>query len=358
MPTPDPEPEAQVQFLFKVQRLLSEGSFVSTYKYALLLALADLSVERGDDLTETLPIDTIDLAERFVTLYWRQVLPWIPPGGAGPAGRRLAQNAGGEAAIIQAIARAHRRYEGSLARLRRDRAEWLRLLREVARTIAVMPLWRLQTVGDQRLDFLYPNVGRGRKIEIRGEAVYCFRRFRDLIGDLTENAWVRFVRRLRPNRELLGDRADLREFLFGSDRASLGRFCPVLHDLQNGRCFYCDRRLKTEGAVDHFIPWSRYPLDLGHNLVLADTRCNAAKADRLAAFDHLERWSARNRDPVLNDAFATESLPHGRDVTERVASWAYGQAEQVHAHVWLSGPDGLTDLDPRWRRLPGMRPPP
>jgi hypothetical protein len=80
---PIPDPEDQVQFLFKVQRLLSEGSFVSTYKYALLLSLADLAVERGDDTTEELCLDTLDLAEKFVDLYWRQVLPWNPE-GEGP----------------------------------------------------------------------------------------------------------------------------------------------------------------------------------------------------------------------------------------------------------------------------------
>jgi hypothetical protein len=30
-----------------IQRLLDEGSFVATYKFALLLALAELSIERG-----------------------------------------------------------------------------------------------------------------------------------------------------------------------------------------------------------------------------------------------------------------------------------------------------------------------
>src|SRR5713226_8184611 len=67
---PIPDPEEQLQFLFKVQRLLSEGLFVSTYKYALLLALADLAVERGDDTTESLSLDTRDLAEQFIGLYW------------------------------------------------------------------------------------------------------------------------------------------------------------------------------------------------------------------------------------------------------------------------------------------------
>jgi len=33
----------------QVQRLLDEGLFVATYKFALLLDLADLSIEQGDD---------------------------------------------------------------------------------------------------------------------------------------------------------------------------------------------------------------------------------------------------------------------------------------------------------------------
>jgi hypothetical protein len=37
---PLPSPEDQVQFLLNIQRLLTEGQFTATYKYALLLALA------------------------------------------------------------------------------------------------------------------------------------------------------------------------------------------------------------------------------------------------------------------------------------------------------------------------------
>jgi hypothetical protein len=33
-----PAPEEQIQFLVNLQRLLDEGSFVASYKYALLLA--------------------------------------------------------------------------------------------------------------------------------------------------------------------------------------------------------------------------------------------------------------------------------------------------------------------------------
>lgn len=118
-----PDPEAQVQFLFETQRLLSEGGFVATYKFALLLSLAELAVERGDDSTEQLELDTLDLAEKFVSLYWRQVLPWMPV--AGGEARRLHQVTGGQTAVLRGLQEAHERFAGSLPSLRRDERVWV-----------------------------------------------------------------------------------------------------------------------------------------------------------------------------------------------------------------------------------------
>jgi hypothetical protein len=44
-----PTSDEQIQFLVKLQRLLDEGLFVATYKFALLLSIADLCIEQGDD---------------------------------------------------------------------------------------------------------------------------------------------------------------------------------------------------------------------------------------------------------------------------------------------------------------------
>ena len=44
-----PTPEQQLRFLRQFQRLLDEGSFVATYKFALLHAIVDLGVAKGDD---------------------------------------------------------------------------------------------------------------------------------------------------------------------------------------------------------------------------------------------------------------------------------------------------------------------
>jgi hypothetical protein len=346
---PPPDPERQVDFLIRVQRLLSDGSFVATYKFALLLSLADLAVERGDDSTESLPLDTIDLAEKFIGLYWRQVLPWVHAGTG--TGGVLHQATGSGAAILNRVAAEHERFQGSLVRLRRDRRRWEALLRDVARTIAVMPLWKLQTVGRDKLDFLYPNVGKGARIRLHGEAVYCLRRFRDLIGDMAETAWVRFVRRLPRNEALIGEGPDLREFLFGSDRTALATVRDLLREVDGNRCFYCDGVIRGEPAVDHFVPWARYPLDLGHNFVLADARCNGFKSDRLAAFEHLDRWCARNAGGVWTAALDDRLLPHDTARTTRIAAWAYAQAERTRSTVWQEGRDGLVALDPRWASL-------
>ena len=68
--------------------------------------------------------------------------------------------------------------------------------------------------------------------------------------------WVRII--LAESLEISGRLPEYR-----APRASLERFRPVLEDLQRGRCFYCERGIRGELDVDHFIAWRRYPLDLG-----------------------------------------------------------------------------------------------
>jgi hypothetical protein len=76
MTWPIPTPEEQVLFLRNIQRLLAEGLFVATYKFALVHALADLAVLKGDDSGAPLEIKTKEIAAKFVELYWRQSGPF------------------------------------------------------------------------------------------------------------------------------------------------------------------------------------------------------------------------------------------------------------------------------------------
>lgn len=71
-----PSAEAQLVFLGKLQRIFTESDFTATYKFALLMALADLAVELGADDGEELALSIRQIAERFIQLYWPQALPY------------------------------------------------------------------------------------------------------------------------------------------------------------------------------------------------------------------------------------------------------------------------------------------
>ena len=190
-----PTPEEQVLFLRNMQRLLAEGLFVASYKFALVHALADLAVLQGDDTGAPLDIDTKEIAAKFVELYWRQSRPL--QGGAQSTGFILQQNTGKQAAIISQVATSQQECGGSLFRFQQSAADrWSSLIGEVDHVVRTMPLWKLQTVGDERLEFLYENLDRGSRITLKPGVAYCFRAFYELVRDLVQGAWVRFVQKL------------------------------------------------------------------------------------------------------------------------------------------------------------------
>lgn len=343
-----PSPERQVAFLKNLQRILDEGSFVATYKFALIHALADLAVERGDDSDATLTLPTRDIAERFIHLYWRQVVPF--PGAKSAT--VLRQNTGRPAEVVTYVAEARARYGDTPAAIERSPQEWRRLVTNVNGNLRKMPLWRLQVVGNRVDEFLYKHEKRGKTITLLPGVAACFRAFHPLVLDLVEGAWSHFIR--RTNADVLGEQADLRDFLFGSDRSSLGPLRPILTEIQGDRCFYCEARMRNASDVDHFIPWWRYPTDLGHNFVLAHAECNRRKSDHLAAEPHLERWVQRNRTYAqeMAAAFDLERIRHDLGASERIACWAYGQLAARAGRVWVEGIT-MVSLGKGWEELLG-----
>ena len=332
----------QLEFLAKVQRILSEGLFVASYKYALLLALSELSIEKTPAPDGSLRIELDELADRFITLYWRQVAPF---GGI----RLLAQNNGRQASIITQIALL--KAAAPTLAVARKRTHWPRLVRKVGRLLDKMPLWRLQLVGNERLDFLYEEHLVDNGIILRPGVAACFRAHFPIVQSLIQGGWLAYVQRLPANRPLLGSATDLEEFLFGAERNGLRMVAEGLRNLQNGACFYCGRHIDGAGAVDHFIPWSRYPLDLGHNLVLAHASCNQDKRDMLAATGHLQRWLERNdnQNPALTQIFDAARFPFDADASLSVAEWAYQNAERAHALVWVRKKGQTARLSGEWQ---------
>lgn len=81
--------------------------------------------------------------------------------------------------------------------------------------------------------------------------------------------------------------------------------------MQERQCFYCHKDLRGSMDVDHFVPLSRYPTNLGHNFVLAHPACNNSKSDYLAAERHLQSWFQRNlnRSAELGELLRDAGLP-------------------------------------------------
>lgn len=343
-----PTPEFQLEFLDYIQRVLDEGGFVATYKFALLMALADLSVEKGDESGDPLELHVDWIAQKFIQYYARQTVPYPAAGGE----RILHQSTKAQARIVNLVAETQAAYliggkSSQLHRLSDSRA----LVRQVVRTVKEQPLWRLQVINGPDRGFLYPEDRHKDAVTLNPGVAYCFRRFHGLVVRMAQEGWTRQIREIGKNRDILGPSVDLTVFLFGTPRTPLAEYRPILMNIQGRDCFYCGNR-RRETEVDHFIPWSWYSLDLGHNLVLACKLCNADKKDHLAAFRHLERWVRRNSEhgATMAAAFRERQLPSDLTATLTVATWAYRRAETVGGdNTWVLG-KAHEPLWPGWTR--------
>ena len=344
-----PSAEAQIDFLQKLQRLLREGSFTASYKFALLQALCDLAVDHGDDSGDSLRLPTQAIGQRFIQYYWRQTDPYTARGSSATA-ERLLQNTDRQAKVVRLIAEV--RGVQTLPDLQNDKRAWPKLLNRVTRVVEQYPLQRLQTIGGERFDFLYQIRQEAHEIELRPGVAFCLRRFHGLIQELVRAAWLGFIGRIEANKKLLGQPEELSDFLFGTERADLSTCKHVLEQFEDC-CFYCQVPLRGRGVVDHFVPWSLYSNDLGHNFVLTDPRCNGRKSNLLASGRHLAHWERRLEDSGadLGTAFSAAGVVHDLRASQSVTKWAYEQAEASDAQVWEGGGKTTVSLDANWRAL-------
>ena len=327
----------QLEFIAYIQRLLVEGDFSATYKFALLHGLADICIEQlgtkiKDDDPFIISIDTI--TEKFIELYWQHSLPF----GSKEKEGLILQNGGKQAAIITQLGDCRQQGIHSLNKLKASK-HWKPLFSKTKQTIKTGPLWRLQILGNQVEEFLYDHNEKENYIALSAGVAYCFRRFYDLVVSVSRQHWLQKIRSIPANQKIIGEYGNVNEFLFGSQRNTLIKAKPVLFAIQNGNCFYCQKSIpENKGEVDHFIPWARYPSDLGHNFVLSCSACNNNKRDHLAAKPHYRRWLNQNLTQhktlisnELSSAFVCES---NRSLA--VASWAYELAIQTGAQGWVS----------------------
>jgi 5-methylcytosine-specific restriction endonuclease McrA len=296
----------------RVLAILEEGSFSSTYKYALFIAILDLCIEKTErGGAPPTSLTTRDLALKVTELYWDHAVPY----GAHGVLRQGGVRAGNQTEILRAIEQARAAWvddqSDTLHRSRvRHAVGFSRLIDFVEWKLIEMPIPRLQVLGRAEDRFLYEY---NWTQQVRQAAVRVYQRGREsdfdnrllllpgvaeqlvrlngVLRPLFHRAWA--VRVAGMNRL---PEAELERFLFGAERTSLNAVRGPLTDLQDRACFYCGARFAGRADVDHFVPWSRYPDDGLDNLVAAHPACNNSKRDFLASAEHVECWVARSRD--------------------------------------------------------------
>ena len=327
-----PSAEDQLDFLTKVQRLFNESDFSSTYKYALLISLADLAIELGKDDNSELELSNRQIAERFIELYWQQSSPY-KTSKANDSGV-LYQNYGTQAAIIKAIQAFRDENNFNSPNAAKHSKEYKKLVTAVASTVAKQPINYLQNVGGGALPFLYER--NTSSITLKTGVAYCLRRFQPLIQQLARSRWTDYIKKNAKNIPILGEKDDLSGFLFETSRKTLALVCKELKALYGCKCFYCNKAT-AELEVDHFIPFSLYPRDLMHNFVLACPNCNRSKSDSLAARVHLDRWVKavmKNNDATTQIGEAVGVVAN-LETSLSIAQWSYDAASGGQVTGWV-----------------------
>mgnify|MGYP002718206897 CR=1 FL=1 len=322
-----PTPQEQLKFLKHIQQILQSGTFTSTYKFALLISITRLAIEQGQDTGAALHLEYQDIAEKFIDLYWKQSLPFqfnqYEP-------FTIHQSTGKQAKIISEIQNAQQQFK-TLAALRKNVLYWNRLKRTVATTVKQMPVVYLQNLNGQAVEFLYHLQDCKQSLKLLPKVMYCLRQFSEIIEELCQKRWIDYIRKNSSNAPILNQLPNLEQFMFEPSRNQLNAVANVLVELQDCKCFYCNKPMRNGNyAVDHFIPWSMYPSDTGHNFVLADSSCNSKKSNLLASDEFLHKWQERNEEQnlIIVDRISVLGFLTDKERSHKVAEWAYSQARE------------------------------
>jgi 5-methylcytosine-specific restriction endonuclease McrA len=348
-----------IGFAEKVLELLEEGRYTATYKYAVLLALIDVCLERTEH--SGAPPDMVttrQLADKIVEIYWPHTLPFA----GRPATAVLRQNTTGQAEIVSAIMNFRARHPSDPSAPRwhsriANPSAYEALVSRVEWKLIEMPLPRLQTMGQSQSRFIY-EIGWAQGVERRQVARYqagaasefdnrvLFKpgvgeyllQLSGLLRPLIQRRWAAMVAHLNRLEE-----SQLDVFLFGADRTQTARIRAGLWEIQERRCFYCHDRVPepAQGQVDHFVPWSRHQDDGLDNLVVADKRCNGFKSSSLAAAEHVVHWARRFNESSPEyarfTALAEQKAWDREPVRSLSVARAIYQRLPEDARLWLCG---------------------
>jgi len=324
-----------VQRLFEV---VNEGKRDATYKLALLLGLIDwVTTHSGESRAPTR-----ELAESVLNIYFRQVSPYI----SKDMEKTLKQGKQKKTLIIEVVA-GLRNSHPECKRLQqiehKDPGSYLAARRQVEQVLVAQPIPRLQRVGGKEIPFLYScswgpkqSLGALRSsgldfIELKPGVRERLVVMGPLLRPVIEAIWVADVASWS---SIETEEEKLRVHLFGAERTI---FPPEvrkgLQKLYSNKCFYCSVEVPGGLAVDHFIPWSRFPNDAIENLVMSCTTCNSKKSDHLASPTFLAKWLERLEEPILTEIALKTGWESNPTRARAIASSIY-QSVAIGSVVW------------------------
>lgn len=301
--------------LERVQNLLRDSSYTTTYKFALLRALCDLSIELPDN-TSNIALQTI--AERFIHLYWRQVQPFTPPNQ--DASLNIKQ---GSATILNLVQGYVRDCDGRLSN-----AAHHNRMRSYSKVVAAQLKRYVVPLLQGKNEFLYSYSPSQDSIQLFPGVLATLRRFHALLCDLIDGAWTRWVE--RRNIQVRSSDA-LRNHLFGFERENIESVREPLIELQRGLCFYTGKKLsrgERGNHIDHFIPWILARHESLGNLVVCTATVNLKWSDTLKPAKDRAKLEVRNikHAPRLAEIARINGLRWDPRATLAVAQWAYANA--------------------------------
>ncbi len=328
-----PSAEIQIEFLKQIQYLIENSTFQATYKYALLIAITDITIECGEDSCDELAIDRRTLGERFAELYWPQIATFSSGLNGCTPGILFHSDAKDHVKIVKDLITLQKKIKSNDINLAKKSIYWKSTITSISNTIWNQPVKYLQNINNQ---FLYEYPTSKSSLILKKNITYCFRRFSDYIIQYAKSGWADHIQKTKKNQSIIGIKDDLESFLFGNTRNNLNNVRPVLMSYQSGKCFYCNKNLNANSDVDHYIPWKKYPRNLAENFVLSCPNCNRSKSDLLAGSNHLEKWlsdvidnSQRILD-VSNVGFISD-----KKCILMVSRWAYQNAFEASSNTWI-----------------------
>ncbi len=352
----------------QIEAILEFGSKSSTYKYALLKTMIDYIMEHP---TETAVngfhyIPGIYLAKKFLRYYWPLSYHGIKQGTTGQTAVESAMSEfrdsfyelsdeGFSLDSPEAVLRILERIETA----ENLPTPYVSLLQDIRNTVIDMPVRyvrnikgevaQLFTVYHQDYSLVSSDfedlIREGKKVIARSDTVKNYLElelaepFHILISDrvydeLTElRFWIDSIiteQWSRQCQEYMEERFPYGEF-FASLSRDFGDREPLVSYREFYRKkhfpdFYTNRELSSDFAVDHFLPWSRLPVNRFWNLVPTKTGINSKKSDRLLQLtdefrnerlpNHMDRCLRTGAPVIKQDLQATYRKYHKREVPD------------------------------------------